>query len=224
MIYLKSYKLFESVENKSTEVEVTINHILYELSDENFDVDFNLWKVEGDKLSFEITIGKSNIVPDGWGGEGSEVREEFNWSNISDVMDRFCYYLFTISSDVQFGYDDSHDEHCHYNINNYNDLLAKMEQDFPEYYNEYEGWFRIGFVISTKDYMENKIKVTLPDNLIDKLIELPEQGMGYQIVDLLLVNGQELKNKFVFNSSVLELEENEMINVKDIVSISIHKK
>jgi hypothetical protein len=72
--------------------------------------------------------------------------------------------------------------------------------------------------------MENKIKVTLPDNLIDKLIELPEQGMGYQIVDLLLVNGQELKNKFVFNSSVLELEENEMINVKDIVSISIHKK
>jgi hypothetical protein len=109
-------------------------------------------------------------------------------------------------------------------LNNYNDLLAKMEQDFPEYYNEYEGWFRIGFVISTKDYMENKIKVTLPDNLIDKLIELPEQGMGYQIVDLLLVNGQELKNKFVFNSSVLELEENEMINVKDIVSISIHKK
>ena len=151
MIYLKSYKLFESVENKSTEVEVTINHILYELSDENFDVNFNLWKVEGDKLSFEITIGKSDYAPDGWGGEGTTIREEFNWSNICDVMDRFCYYLFTISSDVQFEYDDSHDEYCHYNINNYNDLLAKMEQDFPEYYNEYEGWFRIGFVIELKN-------------------------------------------------------------------------
>lgn len=72
--------------------------------------------------------------------------------------------------------------------------------------------------------MGNKIKVSLPENIITKLVELPEQGMGYQIVDILLANGHELKNKLVFNSSVLELEENEFINVKDIVSIQIHKK
>lgn len=72
--------------------------------------------------------------------------------------------------------------------------------------------------------MGNKIKITLPDNLIAKLMELPEQGMGYQIVDIILANGQELNNKFVFNSSILELEENEILNIKDIVSIAIHKK
>ena len=151
MIYLKSYKLFESVENKSTEVEVTINHILYELSDENFDVDFSLWNVKDNKLSFEITIGKSNIVPDGWGGEGSEVREEFNWNDIESTMKHICYYLSTISSDIQFGYEDSHGEHCNYNIDNYNELLLKMKEGFPEYYNEYEGWFRFGFVIKLKN-------------------------------------------------------------------------
>ena len=72
--------------------------------------------------------------------------------------------------------------------------------------------------------MGNKIKISLPENIITKLVELPEQGMGYQIVDILLTNGHELKNKLVFNSSVLELEENELINLKDIVSIQIHKK
>jgi hypothetical protein len=153
MIYLKSYKLFESVENKSTEVEVTINHILYELSDENFDVDFNLWKVEGDKLSFEITIGKSNIVPDGWGGEGSEVREEFNWDDIKDTMDRFCYYLFTISSDVEFDYENSTYIWNFNKVNElgYNDLSMTMKEEFTEYYNKYEGWFRLGFVIELKN-------------------------------------------------------------------------
>lgn len=72
--------------------------------------------------------------------------------------------------------------------------------------------------------MGNKIKITLPDNLIAKLMKLPEQGMGYQIVDIILANGQELNNKFVFNSSILELEENEILNIKDIVSIAIHRK
>lgn len=67
-------------------------------------------------------------------------------------------------------------------------------------------------------------KISLPDNIINKLVKLPEQGMGYQIVDILFANGHSLKKKLVFNSSVLELEENELINVNDIVSIQIHKK
>lgn len=71
--------------------------------------------------------------------------------------------------------------------------------------------------------MENKVKILLPENIISELIKLPEQGMGYQLVDILLADGRELKNKFVFNSSILELEKNEKFNTKDIVSIQIHK-
>jgi hypothetical protein len=35
--------------------------------------------------------------------------------------------------------------------NNYNELLVKMEQDFPDYYDKYEGWFIFGFVIELKN-------------------------------------------------------------------------
>lgn len=69
--------------------------------------------------------------------------------------------------------------------------------------------------------MASKKRIALPERLIEKLIALPEQGLGYQIVDIKLMNGKELKNKFVFNSSILELEENETLNVEDIVSIKI---
>ena len=34
---------------------------------------------------------------------------------------------------------------------NYNDLLIKIEEEFTEYYNKYEGWFRLGFVIELKN-------------------------------------------------------------------------
>ena len=151
MRYLKPYKLFESVENKSTEVEVTINHILYELSDIGFEADCNVWKAEDNKLFFEITVSKSKEVPDGWGGSGSEATEEFNWSDIKDTMDRFCYYLFTISSNMKFEHEDTNSESHSWNFNNYNDLLIKIEEEFTEYYNKYEGWFRLGFVIELKN-------------------------------------------------------------------------
>ena len=144
------FKNFMKESASTDDFEVTMNHILYELSDNNFEVDFNLWKVEGNELSFEITIGKSNIVPDGWGGQGSKVREEFNWSNIEEVMIRVCDYLSIVSSKVTFIYEDIDGEH-HYNFNNYNDLLVKMEQDFPDYYDKYEGWFIFGFVIELKN-------------------------------------------------------------------------
>ena len=72
--------------------------------------------------------------------------------------------------------------------------------------------------------MENKIRVTLSDKFIAQLVKIPEQGMGYQIVDIVLTNGKVLKNKFVYNSSILEIEKQEMINIEEIAIIEIHKK
>ncbi len=71
--------------------------------------------------------------------------------------------------------------------------------------------------------MGSKTRISLPENFITKLVKLPEQGMGYQLVDVKLKNGKVLKNKFVYNCSILELDENEFINKEDIISIQIHK-
>ncbi len=69
--------------------------------------------------------------------------------------------------------------------------------------------------------MENKLK--LKDEYIDYLSNQPEQGMGYQIVDITLKNGQVLNERIVLNSSYLKLKESEKINLDDIVKIEIKK-
>jgi hypothetical protein len=66
-------------------------------------------------------------------------------------------------------------------------------------------------------------KVKLPDILIDKLSELPEQGMGYQVVIVTLKNGEILIDRRVANCSYLLLEANEIISTDDIVDIELYK-
>jgi hypothetical protein len=70
--------------------------------------------------------------------------------------------------------------------------------------------------------MANKVRISLPEEHSDKLANLPEQGMGYQIVDIRLKSGIWLKNKIVFNSSILEVDEEDRICPEDIISIHIH--
>lgn len=69
--------------------------------------------------------------------------------------------------------------------------------------------------------MQNKVE--LPESLINKLIELPEQGMGYQLVKIVMQNGVILKNRIVLNSTFLLLEENEKINIEEIEDIEIEE-
>lgn len=64
-------------------------------------------------------------------------------------------------------------------------------------------------------------KIEIPENLSNKLVELPEQGMGYQIVDITLVDGTILKNRQIFNCTYLLLEEDESISVESIVEIDL---
>ena len=61
----------------------------------------------------------------------------------------------------------------------------------------------------------------LPDSFINILIDLPESGMGYQIVKVILRSGVTLHRHKVLNSEILMLEENENIHAKDIERIEL---
>jgi len=64
----------------------------------------------------------------------------------------------------------------------------------------------------------------LPDTFIDILVNLPESGMGYQIVKVILKSGKVLRQHKVLNSELLMLEENENISVQDIQKIELENK
>lgn len=65
-------------------------------------------------------------------------------------------------------------------------------------------------------------KIELKKDMIDCLSKLPEQGMGYQIVDVTLKSGKVLKARIVLNSTYLKLNESESLNVDDIERIELH--
>lgn len=67
-------------------------------------------------------------------------------------------------------------------------------------------------------------KVELPTNLTDKLSDLPEQGMGYQVVNVTLKNGQVLNDRRVVNSTYLILFDNEHLTTSDIENVELYKK
>jgi len=63
--------------------------------------------------------------------------------------------------------------------------------------------------------------IKLPDSFINILVDLPESGMGYQIVKVILRSGKILHRHKVLNSELLMLEENENIHAKDIEKIEL---
>jgi hypothetical protein len=67
-------------------------------------------------------------------------------------------------------------------------------------------------------------KIILPDRFANYLINLPENGLGYQIVKVILKSGQVLHGHKVINSSLLMLEENENITEKDIEKIELESR
>ena len=64
----------------------------------------------------------------------------------------------------------------------------------------------------------------LSDSFINVLMNLPENGMGYQIVKVILKSGQILHRHKVLNSELLMLEENETITIKDIDKIELESR
>ncbi len=64
----------------------------------------------------------------------------------------------------------------------------------------------------------------LTDSFINILVNLPENGMGYQIVKVILKSGKILRQQKVLNSEYLMLEENENITIKDIEKIELDNR
>jgi len=55
-----------------------------------------------------------------------------------------------------------------------------------------------------------------------RLVKMPETGMGYQKVDLIFKDGHILKGLIVLNAE--ECEPEETFSVSDIVDIKLHQK
>jgi len=70
---------------------------------------------------------------------------------------------------------------------------------------------------------ENDLGIKLNQDQINILSKLPEQGMGFQIVDLKLKNGETLKEKIILNTTYLKLNGSESLKTDDIETIELHK-
>lgn len=70
--------------------------------------------------------------------------------------------------------------------------------------------------------MEHK-QLELSESFVQKLLAVPENGMGYQLVDVFLKGGKVLRHHIVLNASVLLLEPNEEISEKEIENIELEK-
>ena len=67
--------------------------------------------------------------------------------------------------------------------------------------------------------MTSKIKI--PEKFTNQLVQLPENGMGYQLVKVFLSNGRVLRKHKVLNSSLLILELDEKISSFQIKKIEL---
>lgn len=66
-------------------------------------------------------------------------------------------------------------------------------------------------------------QILLSKNWASYLVNLPESGMGYQLVKIVLKGGKVLPKHKVLNSTILLLEENETFNEMDIEKIELEK-
>jgi hypothetical protein len=62
-------------------------------------------------------------------------------------------------------------------------------------------------------------ELELPKHITRKLMKLPETGMGYQKVDLILRNHTIIKNVIVLNASTIETDKN--IDVEQVVDVKL---
>ena len=61
------------------------------------------------------------------------------------------------------------------------------------------------------------MRIRLEPRWTKRLLELPESGMGYQRVDIRLVDGRELKDVVVFNAEEIEVpDEFARAQIKDL--------
>lgn len=64
-------------------------------------------------------------------------------------------------------------------------------------------------------------RIILPKQFVEYLTKLPENGMGYQLVKVILTNGDILRKHKVFNSSILLLEKQEQLLASQIQNLEL---
>lgn len=69
--------------------------------------------------------------------------------------------------------------------------------------------------------MGTSIKLHLAIEHVETLENLPEYGIGYQIVDITLKDGRVLKEKVVVCCFILHLDEEEDIKPSDIEKVEL---
>jgi hypothetical protein len=65
--------------------------------------------------------------------------------------------------------------------------------------------------------------IKLPESFVSKLVNLPESGMGYQVVKIILRSGRVLHRQKVINSEYLMLEGTQDFLVNDIKTIDLEQ-
>ena len=70
--------------------------------------------------------------------------------------------------------------------------------------------------------MENPNQLKLPESFIFYLENIPETGMGYQIVDIIMLDGKILTDRIILNSTYIKkLNEEEKIEMEKIKEIKV---
>ena len=64
------------------------------------------------------------------------------------------------------------------------------------------------------------MRIKLERRWVERLLELPESGMGYQRVDVRLSDGHELRDLFVFNAEELDVPDE--FSELEIADIRLH--
>ncbi|MEQ1907607.1 MAG: hypothetical protein ABMA15_02240 [Vicinamibacterales bacterium] len=64
------------------------------------------------------------------------------------------------------------------------------------------------------------MRIKLDRRFVERLVEQPESGMGYQRVDIRLADGRELKNIIVFNSEEAEVPDE--FAAAEITDVCLH--
>jgi hypothetical protein len=70
--------------------------------------------------------------------------------------------------------------------------------------------------------MKNMCELTARQREI--LLKLPEQGLGYQVIDIFLKGGQLLEGRIIIDSSFIAIGELEHICPQDIEAIRLHER
>ena len=64
------------------------------------------------------------------------------------------------------------------------------------------------------------MQIELRSELVNRLLALPESGMGYQLADLVLADGRIVPNVMIFNSEIANLPDTfRGLKASDIVDV-----